>query len=395
MGRMTDVTPGHENLKDRSGGIRRLTDGPEPEGPPPVSGEAVFASLQTAFAKSASACPDQLFESRYTFAGHSVRMRIVGRRLAEYLCLPFSHLRARDKAEPGPHLTIDLWDEEVTDIPCPTPLTRSAFGSQWRVANGLLTSSSDGRFVGYQVRQSLIWLDRQSWHILGWMASATQLSLYERGKPLHLLMSIWYEDRNVQIIHSGCVSRNGQGVLFPGMARAGKSTSALACLSAGFDYLGDDYVVLQAQDDGVFMGHSLYNSTWLELDHLTRFPALASHAIYGPYPWEEKPLILLSQVCPDRLAMSAEIRVLAFPRIVAARSTRWYPASKPQAFLQLAPSSLFAESLRPGARAFARLAQLIEHVPAYWLELGRDLSEIPERVQELLTEVHPHDAPRD
>jgi len=35
------------------------------------------------------------------------------------------------------------------------------------------------------------------------------------------------------------------------------------------------------------------------------------------------------------------------------------------------------------------LVQLVEQMPTYWLELGRDLTEIPKRVAELLAEVIP------
>ena len=39
-----------------------------------------------------------------------------------------------------------------------------------------------------------------------------------------------------------------------------------------------------------------------------------------------------------------------------------------------------------GPRGFQRLAQLVYHIPSYWLELGRDLAEITRRFSELLAE---------
>ena len=347
------------------------------------SGTALSA-LQTAFAQAVNAYPDRLRESYYTFAGHSVRIRIVGRKLAEHLARPLTHLETDRLNSTAAHLTIDLWDEEETGIPCPVPSTYNDLSSRWTVGDGFLTGSPDGRFVVYQLQQAMTWLDRKNQHVIGWTASGRQLSLYERGKPLHKLLSVWYDDRDVRVIHAGLVSRNGQGVLFAGMGGSGKSTSALACLHAGFDYLGDDYIGLQALAEGSFVGHSLYNSTWFEPDHMKCFPLLPPHAIRGNHPWEDKFLILLSDVFPDRLARTASIRVLALPRIINASRSLTRPASKGEALLRLAPSSLLALAPRPGARALERLAKLVEHVPSYWLELGRDLSEIPERVQELL-----------
>jgi hypothetical protein len=41
----------------------------------------------------------------------------------------------------------------------------------------------------------------------------------------------------------------------------------------------------------------------------------------------------------------------------------------------------------PKADIFYKLAQLVEKVPAYWLDLPRDPEEIPALVQQILAEV--------
>jgi hypothetical protein len=97
--------------------------------------------------------------------------------------------------------------------------------------------------------------------------------------------------------------------------------------------------------------------------------------------------VLLSQIVSARLATSAPIRLLALPRVSGATETRFRPASKAEALLALIPDSLFAPIPRPGSRGFQRLARLVEQVPSYSLELGRDLTQIADRVEELLSEV--------
>jgi hypothetical protein len=348
---------------------------------------SAFTAMKTAFAQAANIVRTGFHDSYYRFAGQGVRARIVGDELAEQFTHPFAHLETSDIPPPTSRLIIDLWDEEVTGIPCPVASAHDDIRSKRVVGDGVFTASPDGRFVGYHFRQSMTWLDRKARHIVGWTASGKRLSLYERGKPLHLLLSVWYHDQDMQVIHAGMVSRNGQGVLFPGMGGSGKSTSTLACLSSGFDYLGDDYIGLQASPDSTFMGHSIYNSTWLEPDHMAHFPLLSPHAIYGRHPGEDKCLILLSHLFPKQLSPGAQIRVLALPRIADASTTRFFPASRGDALLQLAPSSLLALAPRPGVRGFQILTQLVKSVPSYRLELGRDLTEIPRRVKDLLTEV--------
>jgi hypothetical protein len=349
--------------------------------------EAVFASMQAAFRQAVEARPDALCESHHTFGGHRVRIRLVGRRLAESFTQPFAHLTIPGVAPAVPRLAIDLWDEEETGIPCPAPAGDEGEREQgWEVGGGTVTLSRDRQFAGYRFRSSLTCFDRKTEHVIGWLASSGLLTLYERGKPLHLLLTMWYGDRDIQLVHAGLVSRDDRGVLLPGRERAGKSTSALACLSAGFDYLGDDYVGLEVLGEGTFVGHSVFGSTWLEPAQLARFPALAPHATQGVYPWERKPLVLLPSLFPHHLARCAVIRVLALPRIVDAGATRFRPASKAEALLEIVPSSLLQQLLRPGAPGFRRLGQLVDSVPAYWLELGCDLERIPSAVDALLAE---------
>jgi hypothetical protein len=356
-------------------GLRGDTD-------PPAS-ETGFAALASAFQRAAAARPDALTESHHVFGGHGVRIRLVGRRLARWFSAPFAHLAARDGERIVPSLAIDLWDEEETGIPCPLS---AQDGQSWDVGGGAFTLSPDRRFVGFRFRESLTGLDRKAQHVVGSQAGADRLSLYERGKPLHVLLTMWYSDRGIQLVHSGLVARDGRGVLLPGKGGAGKSTSALACLSAGFDYVGDDYVGVEILGPGAFQAHSVFGSTWLEPGQLLRFPELASHAIAGLYAWERKPLVLLTPLFPQRLVRGASIRALALPRIADASATRFRPAAKAEVLLEIVPSSLLDQLLRPGAEGFRRLVKLVDGVPTYWLELGRDLAGIPPAVDALLAE---------
>jgi hypothetical protein len=50
--------------------------------------------------------------------------------------------------------------------------------------------------------------------------------------------------KNVSIIHSSGICKNGKCVLFPARSGAGKTTLALSLLDRGFSYLGDNYIIL-------------------------------------------------------------------------------------------------------------------------------------------------------
>ena len=236
--------------------------------------------------------------------------------------------------------------------------------------------------------QVITWFDRREQHIVGWISHHHQLPVYERGKPLHFPLLLWHSDRGAEVIHAALVSKNGKGVLFAGKGGVGKSTAALACIQAGFDYLGDDYIGLEACEDGLFVGHSLYSATWLMADHFARFPQLMRYAIYPERPEQEKTLALLSEVFPRQLCRTATVYALLLPRIVADSVTQIRPATKAEALFALAPSSIL---LRPnsGAATLNKLGRLAEQVPCYWLELSEEFQEIPLQIAQIIDSSEP------
>jgi hypothetical protein len=341
----------------------------------------VFRSLQAAFELAVERRPESVHESFYVFAGHSARLRIVGRNLAEHIVRPFSHLRVDEPSGEAPKLTIDLWDETETKIRCQTRSNENEL--RW---SQLTVESVDRRFMAQRLPNTLTCLDRRDERIVGSMAWSDRIFIYERAKPFSRLLLEWHNDRNIQIIHAGLVaSSDGQGVLFGGKSGSGKSTTALACLCGGLSFLSEDYVGLERLPDGSFVGHSVYNSVFLETNHLTLFRSLAPHLIRG-MPHEEKSTVVLSHVFPERLVRAVPIRAIALPRVVETPDTKLQPASKGEALLALGPSSL-RQIPSTGARAFEIVAQLVEQLPCYWLEINHELTEIPKRVEQLLEQV--------
>ncbi len=324
-----------------------------------------------------AACPDAVSEHHYAVAGTCVRLRIAGRRLAEEITPPFDHLRSGAPAgKPG--LTIDVWDQEETGV---EGIPGGTLDGEEAII--VLTASSEGRYVAEERPDSMSWLDRRAGHVVGYMGSADRLYVDERARPFVRLLSVRFNDRKIQPIHSGLVSSEGRGVLFVGMAGAGKTTSSISCLLDGFGYLGDDYVGLEVAPDGSFTGYGIFASCLLTPEHLTRFPDLMPHAGAANHAHEDKSLVYLSRLFPERMERSTTISVVALPRVVDADETSFRPASKGEALLALAPTSVM---FLPGAkvRSLDKLARLVERVPCYWLELGRDINHIPDTVRRMV-----------
>jgi len=183
------------------------------------------------------------------------------------------------------------------------------------------------------------------------------------------------------------VAKNGQGVLLIGKSGSGKSTSSLACLCGGLDFLGEDYIGLEITPKGSVIGHSLYNSVFLERAHLRRFKELSPYVIVGQHTKEEKATIVLSEAFGPQLKPSVPIRALGLTRVNGqSLKSQFRFASKGEALLGLGPSCLFQIPSR-GAESFPKLVELTNLVPSYHLDLGSDLNTIPSIVGKILSEV--------
>lgn len=318
-------------------------------------------------------------EQFYRVAGRVIRVRIAGPALADQLEKPMEHLRV-EPTEETPMLTIDVWHEAETGIGRPSPNLDSALGPY-----GIMTASEDRRFVAEKRAHSMSWLDRHTGHAVVWISSLTQLHLDERARPFHRFLALRLGEQGVQFIHAGLVTWQGRGALFTGRGGSGKSTASICCLLSGLGYLGDDFVGLESGEDGVFRGHSLYGTALTTLGHMTRFPSLAAVCVAANHTYEEKSLAWLRELPGATFEDSTTITAIVMPRVVDSEDTTYDRASARDALLSLAPTSVLYLPAA-GPRAIDRLAALVERVPRFRLLLGRDVSQIPERVKELLAE---------
>jgi hypothetical protein len=343
-----------------------------------------FALVRERFARARNGCLSG--ELDFRFAAQAVQLRVAGRALLEAMQAPFAHLRT-DERGTAPPLAIDLWDVAESAVEAPPADLAQPTGSRWDLGDSLLALSEDARFVCHAVRRSVVWLDRHDCRIAGWFADGRDLSLHQRGKPLQMLLAVWARDRGLHAVHAALVGRGQRGVLLPGRSGSGKTTAALAALQDGYTYIGDDWIALGRAADGAHVGHGLYGSACLESRHAGRFVHLHPQVVESTSAPERKSLLLLSRTMPERLADSIPLCAVALPRVVDRNDARVLPASRREALLTIVPSTIFTMSPRGGRRDTERLFELAEQLPAYRLEIGRDLQQIPRCIDEILQDV--------
>lgn len=342
--------------------------------------EAIYGLMNAAYQRALEAAPDQVCTSHVVFAGVPARIRVVGRRLAEELLRAFGHLHQAGESSFQPQLTLDLWDEAATGVPCPGGLPPEMPGRPEYAGE-----SPDGRFIVHQVALTRTCLNRERQHVVGWVAAPESLTHFQRGRPLQPMLMRWHLDRDVQPLHAGLVAQGERGALVCGASGSGKSSVSLHCFQAGLSYLGDDCVGLMRNAAGQFTGHSLYCSANVTPDHLRRFNGLAPYAISGRTPVEDKSLLFLTDFAAARFTPQAEIVALLLPRVLPVPVTRRRPAAKREALLRIAPSTLsWVPEPSDRRTAFGRLSALADSVPSYWIDLGQDIGNVASLVADVL-----------
>ena len=365
---------------------------PQTSGTPPPSGSELadapngFAAIKAVFDKALARNASALRQFHCLFAGRTVLVRTVGRRLGEVAGRALAHLEIPGGQAAEPVLYIDLWDGAETATAWQMMAVKDGLGIDY-----WFSASADQRYVVMERLRELTWFDRQAKHIVGFITNANELNLAEQARLAYFPVLLWLHDLDIQVVHSGLVAENGSGVLLAGETGHGKSTTSLACLMNGLDFLSDDHVWIESTDDDGFLGHTLYASVNLKPDQLDSFNLVARHAIVGKRPAEQKSLVFLHPLFPERIKSTTSIRAVVVPRIIQSAKSRFSRAPKAEAALAMVRNSMveWAFKRMPNAPArFQRVIRVLNSVPCFYLELGQNFDDIARCLRGIIREVN-------
>ncbi|REJ66499.1 MAG: hypothetical protein DWQ31_14535 [Planctomycetota bacterium] len=276
-------------------------------------------------------------------------------------------------------MQVQLWDVGAANV-APPRVTPPASGKYWR--------SDDGLWVAHFQPHGMTLLDVAGGRVVGWVAGADRILPWERAKPLLAELTVWLMSQGVVGTHGGFVGRDGEGVLLVGKGGSGKTTTALCCLDAGFEFLGDDHVELEERAAGEFICHGLYASTALWPEHAKRFPRLSTSQMQDvPQTDRPKPCFLLPPQVAAALARPSRVRAVVVPQVDGQEVTTFEPISRLPALLAMAPHSLIARFPIAARDGLDFMGRVVERVPCFRLNLGSDLAQIPAVMSQLLDRV--------
>lgn len=355
--------------------VARTQPGPAGTEERHARGRRYLAELEAAFLDAARAAGGALV--RDVLIGSSrVRLRFAGPDLVDALFPALAHLATHD--EEPPRVELDLWDSASSGVAVPP----FPWSPEDIVARGEVRGyGGDVRIVYEPGFGSVTAFDPASRRGVFWVSAAERVPWYERAAPLRSVLHWALGAPGRHLAHAGVIAREGAGVLLAGKGGSGKSTVSLLCLCAGFDYLGDDYVLLSTEGEPT--AFSLYATAKVVPEGLVRVPALVGtvHGARGP---EEQKLVLdVGSRFPERMRSDAAVTAVVLPRIVPGGPTRLRRTSAAHGLRTLAPSSIL-QLPYVQTDALASMAALVASVPTYALDLGPDVSNVPELVGGLI-----------
>ena len=321
---------------------------------------------------------------RYRIAGVPVALHVGAAGAAQDMLHAIEPLACPDDAEP-PQLTLFAWDGRGDGLALPeSPVLRRENAPE----AGLGGYAGASLRAFYQPNAGVLSLfDAATGRGHWWLRDVATTPYYERAAPFKHVLQWWIAARGGALLHSAAVGLGGEGVLIAGPSGSGKSSTALACVDAGFAFASDDYVLIDsAHPPNAHLAYATAKVVRSSLDrhahHHRHFRNLARA--------DEKPMLFVHDVAPDRVGSALALRAVVLPRVARRATTALVPMPPAEMLRALAPSSVLLFPLA-GDAAFRRMADMCRELPCWRVELADDPNDVAAALRRLLTESRPHD----
>ncbi len=206
------------------------------------------------------------------------------------------------------------------------------------------------------------------------------------GRPFLPLISAYATQTDWCPVHASAVGRDGKFILMVGPGRAGKSTAALSCAAAGWQYAGDDFVLVNPKlrrVEPLYTSGRLRKSAPVELAvNLLPFVFAESNDFNDP-----RFELRFRERQRGTLIQGGVIEHILIPRRRGGHNFETEPAKSSQTY-----AAMIAHTrVRAPGRAellTRKLLSVTRMLPAYFIDTGSDVAAIPTRFQEILDSYH-------
>ena len=313
----------------------------------------------------------------YRIAGTVVRFSFAGDRLVPYLTRALAHHEIAPVETPD--VTFCLWDSVSTRVAMMRPpCDREGFsdrGDLW----GFNSKRIKTAFHYHDYSVNVFDHDRKVG--IYWVQDADLLPYWVLASPLRTLFHWWMERNGCQLVHAAAVGVDNKALLIVGKGGLGKSSTALTCLEWGFDFLGDDYVIVRHEPQPTVYG--LYASAKLNPWDTEKFDALRPFLARQDVPADEKAVLLLHPAFRTSMPDAMPIEAIAVPQVFDREETM-LTHEAPSVVQQAASFTTMSQLPYAGNHTHHLFASLCSQLPGYRLELGRDPAQITSAIATFL-----------
>ncbi|MFO1055440.1 MAG: hypothetical protein U1E53_00565 [Dongiaceae bacterium] len=326
--------------------------------------------LDDAFAAAAGAAPRT---EHYRLSGLAVEVRYAGTTLHGQLHPALAHAAAPrcTKAD----LVIQAWSGEGAGAPPAPGWPRTAYD-----AYGLARDPDGTALVHIEAKERVISSFDAGRRLACFHLPAATPPVWMRAAPF-LQILVWaLAGRGSQPLHAAAVGTARGGILLAGPGGAGKSTTALAGLLAGMEFVGDDFIAAACEPEPA--AACLYATAKVTEQSLALLPGLDAGRVEAASA-DPKRLVRI-----DRVAERLPLRAMALPRRGEGRGGAVQPVLPAVAARALALTSVILLRGRP-APALDMAARLARALPCYALELGPDMAAVAGTLRMLIERHQP------
>lgn len=202
------------------------------------------------------------------------------------------------------------------------------------------------------------------------------------GRPMLPLIHAYATQTEWCPLHASAVGRNGKFLLMVGPGRAGKSTAALSCAAAGWQYAGDDFVLINPTRRLV---KPLYTSARLRVNGPKELAACLSRFIFAESHEYNDPKfeIRFGARESETFIRGGVIERILIPRRCGGQNFQTERAKPAEVFSAM---MTYTRLCAPGRaeQLTKKLFSAVGMLPAYFVETGNDVMAIPAGLQPIL-----------
>lgn len=176
---------------------------------------------------------------------------------------------------------------------------------------------------------------------------------------------------NTNLVHGAVVGLNNQGILLCAKGQRGKSTLAVLAMMQGFDYVSDDYLVLEKEGDELYsypiysiitLSPRIYNELYGDM----KGKFVSNNARRDKY-------VIDIKAYHDAFRKKYPIKICMFPQIVDDEKPSIVPCKKGQAITQLVHSTINQMEDKHDIKTIQKLISFVQDFDFYQINLCADI----------------------